>query len=130
MQQCEKLVVAHASQANDGTIHVDDVSHASIVEAAFEGFVAEQSAARIFEKLRCAAENDAEVWGLSLQAVVEHGEQFFVIVFATDAVGDFVEVDALVDEDEQSAVACFFGKSCEELDEVIPVVVVDDAADG
>ena len=66
--------------------------------------------------------------GLALQRVVIHLQDLLVVVLAGDGVGDLVQIDQLVDEDEHAAVSGSGEKAREQLDVVVPGVVIDDGA--
>ena len=100
-----------------------------VLQTRTERLVTEKSAPRVFKELRRSAEHDPEGSGASLQRIVEDREQFFVVRFARDAVGDLIEVDAFVDEDDQPSIPDLAGKDRPEFQVIVPVLVVDDRAD-
>ena len=64
-----------------------------------------------------------------LERIVEDREKLFVVGFPRNAVGDLVEIDAFVDENDESAIPKAMGKERPKLDEIVPAVVVNDLAD-
>ena len=56
--------------------------------------------------------------------VVENGKNFFVVVFSGNAIGNFIKIDPLIQEDQQSAVASFGYKHREQFEEVIPILIM------
>ena len=128
--QDEELLVGERLQVNDGSEHVRHVlaGKATLGQAAAQGLVAKDAATAVLYGLGRSSHDDAQVLRLSLERVVIHGEDLLVVVLARDGVGDFVQVDQLVDHDEHALVARTHQKARQQLDVVVPVIVSDDGA--
>ena len=121
----EELLDGERRQVNDGRHQVAPaLAHkAAGLETRAKRFVAENSAAAIFDALGGAAHHDADVARLSLKRVVVHRENLLVVVLARNGVRDFVEIDELVNENEETFVARALQKERKDLEKVVPVVV-------
>ena len=84
---------------------------------------------RILQKGRRAAEKQSQIGRTALQGIVVHGKQLFIVAFSGEAIGNFIEIYALVDEQKESGIADLMNKQGEKLDVIKPVFIVDHRAD-
>ena len=64
-----------------------------------------------------------------MEHIVVDRENLFVVVLPRDAVWNFVEINELIDEYQQSLIARAAQKQCKELQKVVPVVIGDHQID-
>lgn len=68
-------------------------------------FIAEHAAVLVLDALRGAAQQKTDVPGFTLEHVVVHGQDFFIIALPRHCLGDLVQIDQLVHNDQQSLIS-------------------------
>ncbi|MNI82974.1 hypothetical protein D3C73_1397400 [compost metagenome] len=82
----------------------------------------------VLDELRRSADEDAQMLRLALHCIVEHGEELLIIALPRHTVGNFVQINAFVNEQQQALVADSGGKFRPQLHIIVPVVVIDNDA--
>lgn len=65
---------------------------------------------------------------LALHCVVENGQEFLVIVLPRGGIADFVKVNRLVEQYEQTLISNFGDEVGEQLQVIVPGIIVNDYA--
>ena len=65
----------------------------------------------------------------ALQGVVEHGKNFFIVVFPALAICNFIKIYTFIDHDHKAEIADLCKKDSPKLEIIIPVVVSDHGVD-
>ena len=98
-------------------------------QAGTKRLIAVDAAPLVLHSLRRGAHDDAEIPRLSLQRIVVHGQQLFIIVLPGDGVRNLIEIHELIDEEHHARIPGQPEKHGEELQIFIPVVVRDQDID-
>ena len=97
----------------------------TVTKTASECLVAEKSASCIIKELRRSAKHDTQPRGSALKRVIKHREYLFVVILTADTVIYLVEIYAFVYKYYKTSVSHKSDEHRPELDEVVPVIVVD-----
>ena len=129
-EQDVEVLRGQVLQSQDGPGVVDQPRSGEGVlgQSGLQRLVAVQAAAGVQEEVRGTSEQEPQVGGAALKAVVDDPQDLLVVGVARLGVGQLVQVDHLVQANEQTGEPGHGHEPGEQLELVVEVRVVDDRA--